>query len=55
MEEAEIRCERAATIDPWHRCETGGKRAGHSVSKNDKGWLELTRSKMVEDLTSSRP
>ena len=41
--------------------ETGEKWTGHNLSKNDivighdKNWLEPTRSKMVEDLTSSGP
>ena len=42
-----------------HPAETGGKRAGHNLQKNDtpigqdKNWLEPTRPKMVEYLTSS--
>ena len=41
--------------------ETGGKGAGHSLKENDmviahdKKWLEPTRSKMVENLTSGGP
>lgn len=47
----------------WLQCgsDTGGKGAGYSLQKNDisyrgydKNWLELIRSKMVENLTSSR-
>ena len=40
---------------------TGGKGAGHSLKENDmviahdKKWLEPTRSKMVENLTSGGP
>ena len=47
----------------WLQCgsDTGGKGAGHNLQKNDisyqgydKNWLEAVRSKMLENLTSSR-
>ena len=47
----------------WLQCgsDTGRKGEGYSLQKNDmsyrgydKNWLELIRSKMVENLTSSR-